>query len=238
MSVDLIKFGERLNHLRTEKGLSQEKIAQELGYSKGAISFYELGKRNPDIAFLDTAANYFGVSTDYLLGRTPNRTTDTDLKSVCEYTRLSEKAITNIKQLNNTDLDIFNIMCESEDFYNWVNNIASYVNSCWLKMVAAKCYRNQKIEQQDGEKYVEIMKEAEKFSRCCRLSIDEQAASLLLYVAVIKVCVDLDITVDEYKELLSIASKYSNIEIEDSIPAYKELISELQNKIKDGDPNG
>lgn len=238
MSVDLIEFGERLNHLRTEKGLSQEKVAQELGYSKGAISFYELGKRTPDIVFLDAAAKYFDVSFDYLLGRTANKTADPDLGSVCQYTGLSEKAIKNITQFSSADIDVFNIMCETEDFNNWIDNIANYVNFRWLKMVAAKRYRDSKEASQNGEKYVEIMKEAEKFSRCCRLSIDEHAASLLLGITVIKVCLALDISVAEYKGLLNITSKFSNIEFDDTIPVYKELISALQNEIKDGDPNG
>ena len=99
MSVDLIKFGERLNSLRVEKGLSQEKLAQEIGYSKGAISFYELGKRTPDIVFLDTVSNYFDVSLDFLMGYTESRTTNAELKAVCDYTALSEKAVETLHEL-------------------------------------------------------------------------------------------------------------------------------------------
>lgn len=106
MSVDLTKFGERLNRLRVEKGLSQEKLAQELGYSKGAISFYELGKRTPDIVFLDVAARYFDVSLDYLMGYNGNRTTDANLKAVCDYTNLTEKAVGILHDLPSVDEDI------------------------------------------------------------------------------------------------------------------------------------
>lgn len=93
MNVDLIDFGRRLSSLRTERGLSQEKLAQELGYSKSAISFYELGKRTADIEFLAAAAKYFNVSYDYLLGKSGNKTTDVELKGICDYVGLSDKAI-------------------------------------------------------------------------------------------------------------------------------------------------
>ena len=93
MNVDLINFGRRLSSLRTERGLSQEKLAQELGYSKSAISFYELGKRTADIEFLAAVAKYFNVSYDYLLGKSESKTTNVELKGICDYVGLSDKAI-------------------------------------------------------------------------------------------------------------------------------------------------
>lgn len=45
-------------------------------------------------------ARYYGVSTDYLLGLSNVKSTDTDLKGVCEYTGLSEKAVAVLKNLN------------------------------------------------------------------------------------------------------------------------------------------
>jgi transcriptional regulator with XRE-family HTH domain len=62
---------ERLVKLRTDKGLSQYDLAKTLGLSRGQISNYELGSRQPDYATLSKIADFFGVSTDYLLGR-PN----------------------------------------------------------------------------------------------------------------------------------------------------------------------
>lgn len=71
-------FKERLVKLRTDKGLSQYDLAKALGLSRGQLSNYELGTRQPDNATLIKIANFFDVTTDYLLGRTdiPNATSD------------------------------------------------------------------------------------------------------------------------------------------------------------------
>lgn len=60
----------RLKELRTAHNLSQKQLADVLGTTARAISFYENGLREPNIAALIALADYFGVSVDYLLGRT------------------------------------------------------------------------------------------------------------------------------------------------------------------------
>ena len=61
--------GLRIKHLRKEKGLSQEQLAQAEGVSnKSTICNYEIGKRQPDIAMLKKIAIFFNVTTDGLLG--------------------------------------------------------------------------------------------------------------------------------------------------------------------------
>ena len=62
------KFTERIKYLREEKGISQEKLADQLGVSHGIISFWETGKREPKLSNLILLAEYFGVSIDYLAG--------------------------------------------------------------------------------------------------------------------------------------------------------------------------
>lgn len=61
-------FFERLKQLRTEAGLTQEDLAKKLNLSPSTISLYESNTREPNISTLIGVANYFGVSTDYLLG--------------------------------------------------------------------------------------------------------------------------------------------------------------------------
>lgn len=63
-------FGLRLAALRKEKNISQYKMAELLMYSRGQIANYEQGKRKPDFETLCNFADFFKVSTDYLLGRT------------------------------------------------------------------------------------------------------------------------------------------------------------------------
>ncbi len=56
-----------LKLLRKKKGYSQLKISFDLNISREAISFYENGKRSPDIDMLVRMSQYFGVSIDYLI---------------------------------------------------------------------------------------------------------------------------------------------------------------------------
>lgn len=58
-----------LKTLRTEKELSQAQLAEVLGITQDSISLWEKGKRVPDTQYVVKLADFFGVSTDYLLGR-------------------------------------------------------------------------------------------------------------------------------------------------------------------------
>lgn len=70
-NIDMQKvFGERLKSLRTEKNLTQDDIAKILGCTQRKISYMERGVTEPDLQALSKLADYFGVSIDYLCGRT------------------------------------------------------------------------------------------------------------------------------------------------------------------------
>ena len=63
----------RLKELRTERNITQLKLAMDLNMSQNTISRYENGEREPGIAELIKFADYFSVSIDYLVGRTDKR---------------------------------------------------------------------------------------------------------------------------------------------------------------------
>ena len=63
------KFCERLRTLRTNKGLSQQDFAKQLGISKSSVNMYERGEREPSFEMLELIADYFNVDMDYLLGK-------------------------------------------------------------------------------------------------------------------------------------------------------------------------
>jgi len=67
------EFSRTLSLLRQEKGVSQRTAAGELGISQALLSHYENGIREPGLAFVVKACDYYGVSSDYLLGRTLSR---------------------------------------------------------------------------------------------------------------------------------------------------------------------
>ena len=64
----------RLKELRKKRHISQVFLAMELNMSQNSISRYETGDREAGYKELIAIADYFGVSVDYLLGRTDNPT--------------------------------------------------------------------------------------------------------------------------------------------------------------------
>ncbi len=56
-----------LREIRRKKGYSQLKVAMDLNVSREALSYYENGKRSPDIQMLLKLSDYFNVSIDYLI---------------------------------------------------------------------------------------------------------------------------------------------------------------------------
>ncbi|MCI8360028.1 MAG: helix-turn-helix transcriptional regulator [Clostridiales bacterium] len=67
-------FPNNLAALRHERGISQKTAAEALGISQALLSHYEKGIRECGLDFLCRAADYYGVTADYLLGRTDRRT--------------------------------------------------------------------------------------------------------------------------------------------------------------------
>lgn len=61
---------ERYAELREARGLSQAQLAEMLGMTVKSMSYWENGVRKPPIDKLEWLADFYGVSTDYLLGRT------------------------------------------------------------------------------------------------------------------------------------------------------------------------
>lgn len=62
-------FSERLIQLRNEKKLSQEAAAKEFGVVVRAYQRYEYGQREPQLSTLIKMADFYGVTLDYLAGR-------------------------------------------------------------------------------------------------------------------------------------------------------------------------
>ena len=67
---DIKIFGERLRAAREQKGISQKSVAELLGVTRTQISDIENGKTGTSMARLVTLAEFYHVSTDYILGIT------------------------------------------------------------------------------------------------------------------------------------------------------------------------
>jgi len=68
-------FSARLRELRASKKLTQKQVAEGTGLSERAYQHYELEEKEPTLGSINKLADFFEVSTDYLLGRsdTPQR---------------------------------------------------------------------------------------------------------------------------------------------------------------------
>ena len=66
----MIMYQLRLRDLREDRDLKQKDLAEMLQIHQTTYSDYELGRLNIPIAVLHTLADFYGVSVDYLLGRT------------------------------------------------------------------------------------------------------------------------------------------------------------------------
>ena len=62
-------LGKRLKELRIENKMTQKELATALGINSVTYLHYEKSQREPPLALLVAMADYFGVTTDYLLGR-------------------------------------------------------------------------------------------------------------------------------------------------------------------------
>ena len=62
-------FSERLVQLRNQKNMSQDTVAKALEIGARAYQYYEYGEREPKLSVLVRIADFYGVSLDYLAGR-------------------------------------------------------------------------------------------------------------------------------------------------------------------------
>ncbi|HCA4166258.1 TPA: helix-turn-helix domain-containing protein, partial [Listeria monocytogenes] len=112
----------------------QEDISKILGISRGAYSHIENGRNEPDMETIVKLANIFGVSTDYLLGRSNNGFIDTiaahidsnateeEIKEILAYIEEKRKEYANEEEIDITDIaakkdtDVAKFVEENPDF--------------------------------------------------------------------------------------------------------------------------
>ncbi len=102
------EFAERFLSEMGRKGCTATEIAALLGITKQSVSNYTSGKSIPPIDKLHKLADYFDVTLDWLLCRPgAKRAADTDIAYICQYTGLSETAITNVHNNRNSPIAIY-----------------------------------------------------------------------------------------------------------------------------------
>lgn len=91
-------FGSRLRELRKNNGLTMKELGKKFSLAESTISGYENGNRKPDLEMIDAFANYFKVSSDYLLGRTDNHVPTELLNPISKDERDIAKRMEEIKK--------------------------------------------------------------------------------------------------------------------------------------------
>lgn len=87
--------GKIIRVLRLEKGITQNELSNYLGLTPKMVSFYELGERFPPYDIINKLADYFNVSTDYLLGRSEIKNSE---KLLIDYSKLNIEELKEIEK--------------------------------------------------------------------------------------------------------------------------------------------
>lgn len=93
---DFMTTIERILELLKQKGIEQQRFASDIGVTKQKISEWKSGKTKSYMKYLDIIAEYFNVSTDYLLG---NETPDKQLEGI-DFALMSESEELTVEQKN------------------------------------------------------------------------------------------------------------------------------------------
>lgn len=143
-------FPVAMRKLMEQKAITQNELAEYLGKTRQSVSYYCDGSSSPDWETVAKIADYFNVSTDYLLGRTedPSR-----LPSVIDDLGLSLKAVDTIERLGMWDtpnyqitfrnasgraVDVLNCLLESTDFEDVMGYLLLCLDSFMVNTQARK----------------------------------------------------------------------------------------------------
>jgi len=163
-------FATRLRGLIDEAGIPQSALAEHIGVTRQAISTYSLGTSVPDIDKFEGIANFFEVSTEYLLGRTDIKKADTSKQATAEYLGLSEGAIDAIRSLQLGQIEQAPLRDYKPELVNypmtqvfnaWLESVdLSKLTSDMYKLLLATCEYNTSGLNPDKHKMNDEQKQA------------------------------------------------------------------------------
>lgn len=124
-----IVLAERIGKLRVLAGESQQSLADNIGVKRETVKFWESGERHIKCGDIAKLAKHFNVSADYLLGLSDIASPDTDIRSVCDFTGLSEGAVEAIRCIGHKGaypdhmLQILSQFIETNEFFKIMLNL-------------------------------------------------------------------------------------------------------------------
>ncbi|MBQ8903212.1 MAG: helix-turn-helix transcriptional regulator [Oscillospiraceae bacterium] len=214
-------FPRILSLLRKERHISQKDAAAALGVAQALLSHYEKGKRECGLDFLVRAADYYNVSTDYLLGRSPMSTGSVIMESQIPDAQTHEKArfgadisITLSKKLLTNSIEVI---------YSILSRIGnSKLNNAVTNILNFTVYKVFRIIYRTNPKNSDTMFEIGSESACRMASAGAEMGEGAAAVAI--------------KEAEQIAPEISTVMIETDYPkqapALLSLIKSSENQLK------
>ena len=133
-------IGQRIKDLREERGITQDQLGKALYVSRETVIKWEAGQRDIKTEYTVKLAKYFNVSSDYLIGLIDVRTTNADMKAVCEYIGLSEEAVNYVKEFTNAGIREWNIL-------NFLLTNRKFFSVLFLMENIGNISRNHKLDE-------------------------------------------------------------------------------------------
>lgn len=182
--------------LRKEKGVNQKSAAESLGVSQSLLSHYEKGKRECGLDFVVKCANYYGVSSDYLLGLSAERNgakisvdeiPDGELLGTGKSVKGSFYAVLNKKLIGNSITVIFDLLSKCGDS-ELIKDISQYLSLCVYDSFRVIYGSNKENEEKlfsISEKMYQALSDAKKLllkssaeSRCESTNFNKDALKI------------------------------------------------------------
>ena len=91
-------FSSRLFELRQLHKKSVEEVAKEINVSRVSLRNYERGETQPDVEILKRLSEYYNVTADYLVGRSPYPVANMNIEKMRDYTGLFQQSLKNLHE--------------------------------------------------------------------------------------------------------------------------------------------
>ncbi|MBQ7307141.1 MAG: helix-turn-helix domain-containing protein [Clostridia bacterium] len=123
-------IGIKIKELRLDKKLTQEQLSKIVNKADSTVRMWELGKSEPDSETIKILANYFKVTTDYLLGReitNNNSIINFRLKELRKMKNLTQAKLAELLNISRSTIAMYETGASEPDL-NTLNKIANYFN--------------------------------------------------------------------------------------------------------------
>lgn len=111
-----------------------KRLSEHLGCSVQAVNQYRLGLSRPSLENLGKIADFYEVTTDFLLGRTDEKTVDVNRRAACDYTGLTPEAASYLHEQSSFNtvyrrIDAINFLIENEHFQAFLDMFIGFATS-------------------------------------------------------------------------------------------------------------